>query len=193
MIVVNAEDKKTEFESLSDFYKWLLINKTVDELVIDDKDACDLYDFFKFYFEVKKKCELELNKINKTFIDWDDNKLVKKATDELIRMNSDGKFLRASLIALGYLSINKNDDYYLPLAAAYETFQTAILIHDDIIDNATVRRGKDTITKVYNDELETINDNSNSFKIKKEHLSNSLGLCIGDLGFYLAEKIILEN
>ena len=193
MIVVNIKEDKKEFESLVDFYKWLLINKTVDQLVINDKDAMDLYNFFKFYFKVKKKCELELNKINKEFISNDDNKLVKKAINELIRMNSDGKFLRASLIALGYLSANKSDDYYLPLAAAYETFQTAILVHDDIIDNATIRRGKDTIPKVYNDELEVISDNSGSFKIKKEHLSNSLGICIGDLGFYLANKIILDN
>ena len=193
MIVVNTQNEKKEFGNLVEFYKWLLINKSVDELVINDKDAMDLYSFFKFYFEVKKKCELELNKINKEFISENDNKLVKKAINELIRMNSDGKFLRASLIALGYLSANKNDDYYLPLAAAYETFQTAILIHDDIIDNATIRRGKNTIPKVYNDELETISDNSSSFKIKKEHLSNSLGVCIGDLGFYFANKIILDN
>ena len=42
----------------------------------------------------------------------------------------------------------KEDHSYLPLAAAYETFQTAILVHDDIIDNAELRRGKKTIHKI---------------------------------------------
>ena len=35
----------------------------------------------------------------------------------------------------------KDDDSYIDLAAALEIFQTAILIHDDIIDEADKRRG----------------------------------------------------
>ena len=61
-------------------------------------------------------------------------------------MNSDGKFLRGCLIDLGY-RLNKSDNYATTLAIAYETFQTSILIHDDIIDNAILRRGKETISE----------------------------------------------
>ena len=39
----------------------------------------------------------------------------------------------------------KDDDSYIDIAAAIEIFQTAILIHDDVIDEADKRRGLDTI------------------------------------------------
>jgi geranylgeranyl diphosphate synthase, type I len=35
----------------------------------------------------------------------------------------------------------------LPVALAYELFQTAILAHDDIIDMSDLRRGKPTLHK----------------------------------------------
>lgn len=159
--------------------------------IINDKKLNKFYDFYEL---VKSECEESLNKINKSFFKKDDNKIVQDALDELIRMNSDGKFLRASLIALGYMSFsNKKDNKYIPLATAYETFQTSILIHDDIIDNADLRRGKKTIPKSYLDKFE--NEGNESLKFKKDsfHISNSLGICIGDLGFYLASKIVIDN
>ena len=92
------------------------------------------------------------------------------------------------LIGLGYkIMSDKTDNYYLPLALAYETFQTSILIHDDIIDSADKRRGKDTIPTVYKKEFTSKNKEIGNI------IANSLGICVGDLGFYLANKIILEN
>ena len=189
--VLNGSEEIT-FDDITRFYDWLLKNKDLDNLVVQNKEALDLYNFFKFYLLVKKQFELEIIKTNNNFIDNADNDIVKTSINELIRMNSDGKYLRAMLIALGYLIKNNNDDY-LALAMAYETFQTAILIHDDIIDNASIRRGKETIPELYKQRLEGLGDNSNSFNIKKEHISNSMGICVGDLGFYLANKIIIDN
>ena len=149
--------------------------------------------FFKFYISIKNECFSNLEEFNNTFFDDNDNYHVTDAMSELVRMNSDGKFLRAFLIALGYKTFSKSDDNkYLPLASAYETFQTSILIHDDIIDNADIRRGKFTIHSSYNNRFSEYN-NSDIFTKRRAHISNSLGLCIGDLGFYLANKIILDN
>lgn len=187
-----------KFNNLKEYNNWLSIkgnlNKNIN-IECDFKEDCEnLKSFYKFYYETKKECEKYINKVNKSFICENDNKLVKDAVNELIRMNSDGKFIRAALIKLGYLISNKNDNKYLPLATSYETFQTSILIHDDIIDNATTRRGKKTIPASYGEKFDkyekrTIKD----YNEKRNHISDSLGICIGDLGFFLLSDVILKN
>jgi len=197
--IIENDKVAIQLTNIEELYKWLLKNKESDfdkYKVVGSKDASDLLNFFKFYLAIKKECETKINTVNDNFVNYEDNKLVIDATNELIRMNSDGKFLRACLIALGYFSTcssNDKKDYYLPLAAAYETFQTSILIHDDIIDNADLRRGKVTIPKAYCENFEKFDDKSDVFKNKKNHIADSLGICIGDLGFYLASKIIIDN
>ncbi len=189
-------DKKYSFENLADFFKWLMKEKNIDSIKLNgNEEANNVYKFVKYYKATKKECEQALSNVNKTFGDEKDNELVKESINELIRVNSDGKFLRAMLIALGYTTFaSENDDAYLPLAAAYETFQTAILIHDDIIDNAVLRRGKETIPVTYKDKFNGYkNKEKVTFEPKKNHIADSLGICIGDLGFYLANKIIIDN
>ena len=198
MITIINDKNKIEVENINELYKWIknenstTLNNTKVE---GNKEAEDLFAFFKFYFKILEECKESITDINNNFIDNADNKLVVDATKELIRMNKDGKFIRAALIALGYYSKNLNNDNkeYLPLATAYETFQTSILIHDDIIDNADLRRGKITIPKSYSNEFEKSNNNSKDFHQRKIHIANSLGICIGDLGFYLASKILISN
>lgn len=198
MITIINDKNKIEIENINELYKWIknenstTLNNTKVE---GNKEAEDLFAFFKFYFEILEECKESITDVNNNFIDNTDNKLVVDATKELIRMNKDGKFIRAALIALGYYSKNLSSDNkeYLPLATAYETFQTSILIHDDIIDNADLRRGKITIPKSYSNEFEKSNNNSKDFHQRKTHIANSLGICIGDLGFYLASKILISN
>ena len=198
MITIINDKNKIEVENINELYKWIknenstTLNNTKVE---GNQEAEDLFAFFKFYFKILEECKESITDINNNFIDNADNKLVVDATKELIRMNKDGKFIRAALIALGYYSKNLNNDNkeYLPLATAYETFQTSILIHDDIIDNADLRRGKITIPKSYSNEFEKSNNNSKDFHQRKIHIANSLGICIGDLGFYLASKILISN
>ena len=198
MITIINDKNKIEVENINELYKWIknenstTLNNTKVE---GNKEAEDLFAFFKFYFEILEECKESITDVNNNFIDNTDNKLVVDATKELIRMNKDGKFIRAALIALGYYSKNLSSDNkeYLPLATAYETFQTSILIHDDIIDNADLRRGKITIPKSYSNEFEKSNNNSKDFNQRKTHIANSLGICIGDLGFYLASKILISN
>ena len=146
-----------------------------------------LLEFLIYYKEVKSIYEKNIDIYNKSFIK-NDNEIVTDAINKFINMNSDGKYVRASLIDLGYKLSGKEDNYAIPLGIAYETFQTAILVHDDIIDNASLRRGKVTIPHKYMNELK-----STKYKDKVSDISNSMGICLGDLGFYYANKIILDN
>ena len=131
-----------------------------------------------YYKSKLKELRKEIVKYNKDI--KDDNIIINNALNKFINMNNDGKFIRGCLIDLGY-KLNHNDNYSIPLSIAYETFETSILIHDDIIDNANIRRGKQTIQESYKKEFKDyIIDNTPS----------SLALCLGDYGLYYSNQII---
>lgn len=124
--------------------------------------------------ESRKKIEEKINEIlDKEISKYQDNEFVKNALEELKRLSFGGKRVRGYLIKLGQLLFGKDDDSYVDIAAAIEIFQTAILIHDDIIDEADKRRGMDTINAKYNG-----------------HIGISKAICIGDLGFFISYRII---
>lgn len=124
----------------------------------------------------KIKIESKINEILDKEIDiYKDNEFIKSSLEELKRLSSEGKRVRGFLVKLGQLLFGIDDDSFIEVAAALEIFQTAILIHDDIIDKADKRRGMETINAKY-----------------EGHLGISKGICIGDLGFFISYKIISE-
>ena len=135
------KESVTTFTNIPDFIQWFISNKMPNINIksqiktIKIPEIENLCKFLKFVQHVKEKVEKQTIIYNQKFMQ-DPNPELKEALNELIRVNTGGKFLRASLVALGYYS-QKEDDNYLPLATALELFQTSILIHDDIIDNAT--------------------------------------------------------
>ena len=100
--------------------------------------------FKNYYKEEKEKINEKLNIFNKNLIE-EDNNLIKENLILLSNLNSDGKMIRGILVNLGYSLLKDNLEYSHYLSLAYEMFQTSILVHDDIIDNDSKRRGKDTI------------------------------------------------
>jgi geranylgeranyl diphosphate synthase type II len=61
-------------------------------------------------------------------------------------MQLGGKRMRPKLLLLAYQSIKAEvDQDALKLALAIETFHNFSLVHDDIMDNAPIRRGKKTV------------------------------------------------
>lgn len=148
------------------------------------KEYANLLEFFIYYKTKLKEFETDLKKINKSFLE-SDNPIVIDAVNKFINMNGDGKFLRGCLIDLGY-KLTKSDDYAKTLSLAYETFETSILIHDDIIDNAHLRRNKETIHETYKDEFKKYN-------VENDNTNTSLALCIGDLGFFYTNEMITKK
>ena len=143
-----------------------------------------LIDFFVYFSNRKKDIEKEMIKFNKSLIKKD-NKIVTDLINRFISMNSDGKCIRGLLIDLGY-KLKHNDNYSLKLSAAYEAFETSILVHDDIIDNSDLRRGKKTISKQYKDDFDKYN-------VISDNTHNNLALCAGDLGFFYINNYIIKN
>lgn len=67
--------------------------------------------------------------------------------------NVGGKMLRPAYCILfsGFTDLDKN--LILNLAASIELLHTATLVHDDVIDKADKRRGIDTISHLYGDQI----------------------------------------
>lgn len=61
-------------------------------------------------------------------------------------LSAGGKRLRPRLVLLAHAATGGHDvDYVIPLAAAVEVIHTATLVHDDINDHGTLRRGRETV------------------------------------------------
>ncbi len=197
----NKNDKVVVLKNSEEFLKWFLGDKNLHDkkigFILDEDGTIKkmevMYEFLKYYLSVKDKLNLKMEDYNSLFVKGYSNRFLEEALEQFVSSNKGGKFLRACLIALGYQSFGNEDDNYLALGCALELFQTSILIHDDIIDKADKRRGLDTIPvkyqKIYGDPIKEGND----FESKRKDIGNSMALCLGDLGFYLALQIIVQN
>ncbi len=65
---------------------------------------------------------------------------------------SGGKGIRPALTLLSGRFYHYNLDRLLPMATAVELMHTATLVHDDAIDNASVRRGRPTINSLWGED-----------------------------------------
>ena len=107
---------------------------------------------------------------------------VDDAVRDLFEQNRDGKRIRGTMIKLGEKIAAGHDQYFLEVAAAYELFQTAILIHDDIIDRSETRRGRKTI-HAQSAETQLAREPDTE---KARHYGISRAICIGDYGMFEA-------
>ena len=65
-------------------------------------------------------------------------------------MGLGGKRIRPVLTCLGYSVFKDDVERVIPVAVCVETFHNFTLMHDDIMDNAPLRRGKPTVHKKWN-------------------------------------------
>jgi geranylgeranyl diphosphate synthase type I len=99
-----------------------------------------------------------------------------------------GKKLRGALIQLGYeLSGGRKEDV-LEASTCIEIIHSFLLMHDDIEDLDTLRRGNPTIHTQYETEHEKL-------RLKKDalHYGISMGINTGDLGAYLGMEVLLRS
>jgi geranylgeranyl pyrophosphate synthase len=70
--------------------------------------------------------------------------LLSKTSEHIL--SAGGKRLRPRLVLLAHAAAGGDDhDAVIPLAAAVEIIHTATLVHDDINDHGTLRRGRETV------------------------------------------------
>ena len=64
-----------------------------------------------------------------------------------------GKRARPLMLLMSYSLFNNDLEKAFPLAQAIEVFHNFTLIHDDIMDDAPLRRGKETVHEKWNDNI----------------------------------------
>ena len=172
-----------------------------------------------FYKEVFRRLARKQKAVSKRLAK-DENPVLSPVREGLAELNMGGKMLRGMLVVLGYkialgaaakeskrklrlASADTGDENELPaneadlsyaddLALAFETFQTGILVHDDIIDNAELRRGKETVHRRYRQHL-TNADIRMVAADEPGHLSDSIAICAGDFALYEAVRSISQK
>ena len=155
--------------------------------------------FRKFYEETYKRLEKKTHTYNRS-LKKDDNPIIRPFMEDLADLNQGGKMLRGMLVVFGYQIARHArgaSEIELPisdaLAQTFEMFQTGVLVHDDVIDNAAQRRGKITVHRRYEHRLDVRDIQMVSGIEKPQEIAKSVGICVGDLGIYYANKLLADS
>lgn len=95
----------------------------------------------------------DLKKVDDVILDFSKGKspLIQEIANHLI--SSGGKRIRPVIVILAAkLCGSTNNQSYTNLAAAVEMIHTATLLHDDVVDNSAVRRGKKTSNAIWDNK-----------------------------------------
>lgn len=124
-----------------------------------------------------------------------------------------GKRLRPRLVMLAAELFHGDKEKVLPIAAAFEMLHNFTLIHDDIMDNAPIRRGKETVYKKWNTNIAILSgdalatmalqqlltvdiDHAKRVEIISLFAQTSVEVCEGqqyDLNFETADEVSIED
>ena len=161
--------------------------------------AKELAAFSAFYSDSLNRLTKKTNAYNKV-MRKEPNPIIRPFREDLADLNTGGKMLRGMLVNLGYqIAVHMNGEAACNaaesdmLALAFEIFQTGVLVHDDIIDNAGTRRGKITVHRRYEHRLNVRETKMVAAGEKPGNLAKSAAICVGDLGIYYANKQIVDN
>jgi geranylgeranyl diphosphate synthase type I len=121
------------------------------------------------------------------------NRWAEDASDRILAFAAQGKMVRGGILILAYemfadsggkSASTRTPRFVIKAATALEVLHSALLIHDDIMDNDRLRRGFRTIFAQY----ESIGSRGGAGD--PERFGRSMGICVGDVGFFLASDIV---
>jgi geranylgeranyl diphosphate synthase type I len=102
--------------------------------------------------------------------------------DRLLEYTLRGKLIRGSLVGFSYRLVNPQVEPHQACSqagAAMELLQSFLLIHDDIMDQDTVRRGKPSIHSQFAGSAPAEGPVVDQYGL-------SMGICVGDIAAFLA-------
>lgn len=100
-----------------------------------------------------------------------------------------GKLLRGLFVLMAYEACSKKryTDHVLDAATGLEITHSALLIHDDIMDNDMKRRGEPTIFAQYAQKAQDSQYSQPLF------YGQTMGICAGDVGFFLGYELFARS
>ena len=164
--------------------------------------------FLSFYAASRQRLEQKIEEYNRE-ITKEPHPLLRPFFEDFADLNEGGKLLRGVFVNLGCALARaeqkggqeEQGEEVLtpaqksqaaadsdPLALAFEIFQTAVLIHDDVIDHAEKRRGKTTSHIRYAERLQ-----KRAITDRAGDTPASAAICLGDAGLYAANLVIAKS
>jgi geranylgeranyl diphosphate synthase type I len=117
------------------------------------------------------------------------DKKIAQLISEIQNITQDGKRVRSALIYYTYLAFGgKNSKNIINLSMFIEFLHTYFLIHDDIMDQDNIRRGKETIHFKYKKIYQKIKTNNHA-----EIYGQSIAILAGDLASMMSYDIINKS
>ncbi|MDX1433226.1 MAG: polyprenyl synthetase family protein, partial [Gammaproteobacteria bacterium] len=110
-------------------------------------------------------------------------------------VNSGGKRLRPLLVLLSARACGHEGDEHIALAALTEFIHTATLLHDDVVDDSMLRRGKKTANAVFGNEASVLVGDflySRAFQMMVEVRSMRVMEIMADTTNIIAEGEVLQ-
>lgn len=99
------------------------------------------------------------------------------------------KRLRGSFVYFGYQLFSKDNlDSVLKASMCIELVHTALLMHDDIMDQDTKRRGLPTTHEYYK-----IYHSSNKYRFDANHYGTSMAINAGDIALLAGHQILIDS
>ena len=136
---------------------------------------------FEDYFKIgAKEIDQELEQMLSGFVNKTEktNSKLLPYAQAFLNANKGGKRIRGVLCKLGYqLATSKLSQQIIKVSVALEILHTALLIHDDIMDQSPIRRDKPSLYKA----------------LGGDHKAISQAISLGDIGFYLPIKLISDS
>ena len=96
------------------------------------------------FIEIQALMKNELDQMNKILVNRLDSNvdLINQMSHYII--SSGGKRIRPLLLLLCARANDYDGDYHYSMAVVIELIHTATLLHDDVVDQSTTRRGQET-------------------------------------------------
>lgn len=144
---------------------------------------------------VAKPVSVELEKFNAYYREsvFSNNQRIQKVIDHI--MKSDGKKIRPILLLLAAKACGDINPITYNSAITVELLHTASLIHDDVVDESSMRRGKPSLNAVFDNKMSIlVGDYFLSTALMKAVLTGNINIIsdVSSLGRALAEGEITQ-
>ncbi len=145
--------------------------------------------------KILKLIEKDLKKLEHAIdsLDSTDVKIIKKMVNHIIK--SGGKRVRPILVILTSKLCGFKGQKHIKYAAVIEFIHTATLLHDDVVDNAEVRRGSPTVNTLWGNEASVLVGDflySKSFELMSKDGNSKIIEAVSGATTILSEGEILE-